>query len=307
MRTHNRLRVYWMLALTATLCACASSAPVPTKGLPAASQLTSSGSLLYFSSGDYGPVMVYTFPEGQEVASFDVPGIPAGLCSDKQGNVFMAEPYGQKVEEYPHGATSPTATFDFPPSPYGCAVDEGSTYLAVANEAGSVGVFNLSTKESKPATYTYPGIESFFFCTYDDQGNLFVDGADSDAIIRLLELRKGESSLSLVKLGAKIPYSASIQWDGTYLAISDGGSNKDSSVLRVKVKNHRAKIHARVTLRGPEPYTSQFWIQGNAIISPENRSANVAWWSYPAGGQPTGIIYQVGYAFGVTISVAPSR
>jgi hypothetical protein len=309
MSIHSRLKASVTVMLASLLSACVSSTSLPTQAPIARADATrraSKNALLYSASNYYGGVTIYTFPQGQEVASFNVPGGPSGLCSDSRGDVFIAEPYGKKVEEYAHGATSPMATFDYSPNPYGCALDNTSKYLAVAGGAGSVGIFDLSKKKSKPTNYTYSGVQSFFFCTYDDQGNLFVDGTNGGGINLLLELRKGQASLRLVKLGFKMPYSATVQWDGAYLAIYAGGNNNYLKVLRVKVDNYRAKIHARVVLKSPEPFTSQLWIQGNSIISPVNRSADLAWWSYPAGGKPTGTISGGEYLFGVTVSVAPS-
>lgn len=164
MKITSLLRASSLGFILAILAGCSPSLQVatPVSGLPSAVARAKSGALLYSASLQYGTVTIYTYPQAQEVTSFNVPGDPAGLCSDKAGDVFMAEPYGRMVEEYKHGQTSPSASFSFPPSPYGCAVDDASKQLAVANEAGSVGVFDLSSKGSNPTTYTYPGIESFF-------------------------------------------------------------------------------------------------------------------------------------------------
>jgi hypothetical protein len=217
----------------------------------------------------------------------------------------MAEPYEKVVEEYAHGATYPMRAFNYPGDPYGCAVDNTSTYLAVTS-AGSVGVFDLSSSGS-PTTYTYPGIQIFFFCTYDSQGNLFVDGTGGSGTTLLFELPKGKSALKLVKLRAKIPYSGTVQWDGQYLAIYVLRGLKSGEVLRVAVNKYRATIKQRVLLKGPRPYTSELWIQGGLLVEPEDRSANLALWNYPAGGKPTLIIPNAGYPFGVTVSVGAKR
>jgi len=300
------LRAASLSFILAMLAGCSPSpqAATPVSGQPSAVARAKSGALLYSASIQYGTVTIYTYPQAQEVTSFNVPGDPAGLCSDEAGDVFMAEPYGRMVEEYKHGQTSPSASFSFPPSPYGCAVDDASKQLAVANEAGSVGVFDLSSKGSNPTTYTYPGIESFFFCTYDNQGNLFVDGQAFSGPTLLFELRKGQGSLKLVKFPVILPDSATVQWDGTYLAVYVSGKNNYAKVLRVAVQNYRAKIKGRVVLSGPRAYTSQFWIYDGVIISPEDRSSNLAWWKYPAGGKPEQIINNAGYPFGVTVSAA---
>lgn len=164
----------------------------------------------------------------------------------------------------------------------------------------------VSSRGSKPATYAYSGIESFYFCTYDDQGNLFVDGQAFSGPTYLFELRKGQSSLDIVK-APTLSDIAPIQWDGADLAIYVGGGNDDARVLRVAVRKYRAKVEGKVNLKGPQGYSGQFWIQGSTIIGPEDRSANLALWNYPEGGKPAQIVQDAGYPFGVTVSAGSSR
>ncbi|HEX3456333.1 MAG TPA: hypothetical protein VHR97_00110 [Candidatus Baltobacteraceae bacterium] len=239
-------------------CGPSPQAAIPVSGQQSVVRRAKTGALLYSASNQYGTVTIYTYPQAQEMTSFNVPGDPAGLCSDKAGDVFMAEPYGRMVEEYKHGQTSPSASFSFPPSPYGCAVDDASKQLAVANEGGSVGIFDLSSKGSNPTTYTYPGIESFFFCSYDSQGNLFVDGQAFSGPTLLFELRKGQSSLKIVKIPVTLPYSATVQWDGTYLAVYNSGKNNYAKVLRVAVNNSERRSKGVSFSRGHEPIRASF-------------------------------------------------
>ncbi|HEY6487463.1 MAG TPA: hypothetical protein VIX83_13860 [Candidatus Cybelea sp.] len=293
---------------SAILSACGGPAAPPgvaaaapqSVGLKAAK---SGNALLYVSTDYYGTVSIYTYPQGKLSASFDVPGVPSGMCSDTSGHVFIAEGYAGIVAEYAHGGTTPIATFSLSPSPYSCAVDPTTGNLAATSEAGKVGVFDPNSSGSPPTLYTYPGVQGYYFCSYDGQGDLFAVGYSSGAA-SLLELKKGAAALKPVKVPFKLSFAAAIQWDGTYLAVGASHTRKEATIDRLEITHFRAKVKGRVLLKGVASYTSEFWIQSGAIISPNYYNENVAWWKYPQGGQTEKTITNVDHAFGLTISAA---
>ena len=137
--------------------------------------------LLYVSLG--AGVSVYTYPRGVYVGQLNFLGVGQwGLCVDALGNVYVPEYYGDNIIEFAHGQfVRPSATYQFPNSrPYSCAVDPVTGKLAVTNfndgpsNSGSVAVFENAS--GAPTVYTDPKMFFYYFCGYDDAGNLFVDG-----------------------------------------------------------------------------------------------------------------------------------
>jgi hypothetical protein len=296
-------------AASALLAGCGASSPPVSMPVEAAyaTRAAMNNTLLYASSDDGTLVSIYTFPQGKLVMSFDPPGGAGGLCSDKKGDVFIAEPFERIIGEYPHGSAQPIATFEFKPNPYvtpnSCAFDDTTRELAVANQTGSVGVFNLGS--GAVTMYTYAGIEKFFFCTYDAEGNLFASAQAFSGNSLILELSHGSSQLMPVRFPFTINTPVVVQWDGTYLAVNNAFTSHHVKITRLAVQNYRAKVKDTVILKGQPPYASEFWIQGDALFCPDQQSDNIAWWKYPAGGKPEHTIRSGNsYNYGVTLSAA---
>jgi hypothetical protein len=86
--------------------------------------------LLYIS--DYYGVHVFSYPKGQYVG--DINAFGYGLCSDRAGDVFVADAPNRQLYEYRHGSTKRLQTLydnyvDF--NPINCSVDPTTGNLAV--------------------------------------------------------------------------------------------------------------------------------------------------------------------------------
>jgi len=272
------------------------------------------GDLLYVSDAR-GSVYMFTYPAGKLVGLIKGFHSPAGLCSDKSGNVFVVNTNDLDVLEFKHGGTKSTQELnDFGHFPFGCAVDPKSGDVAVANYAstlslgpGSVSIFHGG--HGIPSSYQDQAFNAYFFCGYDDKGNLFVDGADYGSYnTQFAELAYGSSTLNSVTLDQTIGYPGGVMWDGKYLAVQDTytrtlyrfkmAGSKGSSVGSVKFKGNNTSLLA------------QFWLDGSTILMPYGtlpRAVHrVGYWPYPKGG-PVSQSFGVKNAselVGITISVA---
>jgi len=134
-----------------------------------------SGDLLYVADST-GFVCAFTYPKGKQVGQLGVDA-SGGLCSDKEGNVFVTDLPGEEVVEYAHGGTEPIATLFPDVEPNGCSVDPVTGNLATVNRDGSyksessVSIFEGAS--GNPTKYNDPELGGLT-CSYDDQGNLFV-------------------------------------------------------------------------------------------------------------------------------------
>ena len=333
----NAFRV--VILLTVSVCAssimigCARSSLAPgpnmsgqqTLSMPSPSlrNLASSSSdsdLLYVESATQ--LLVYSFPQVKllyAVKNTWALNTHAGLCSDKNGNVYLApttvSPPVSIIYEIRHGATSPFRTLNDPGAAFGCAVDPVTGDLAVANiiagsnspADGNLVVFRKA--RGKPAVFSDPDFTSFLFCSYDEDGNLFADNQD-DALIG--ELPKGGHALAEIALSQSISPSA-IQWDGTQLAIAGGccGSHGDIPVYQVQIYNGVGAVSGPTLLavaKNRRQLGLPFGIQGNFIVGPDHgrrKYGNLYLWPYPDGGKPIRSVHPSGgIVFGVAVSIA---
>jgi hypothetical protein len=256
-----------------------------------------SGDLLYISVVYSGVTNVYTYPGGKLVGGLSNTGYTNGLCSDKNGNVFITTAYA--IYEYPHGLAAPVATLTDPQGqPYSCSIDPATGKLAVAS-GGGVAVYSPARKNQWYLPRLFNFQSHVTSCTYDAAGNLFADGPTSGGKPLFAVLRRGASKFDPLSLNRNVPEPGNLEWDGKYLAI--GG--KHLFVHRFVIHGTQGTQIGLVRLNGaPDLY--QFWIHGSTIIGPAyNGGFFVGFWRYPQGRLVKTI--QESSAFGSTISLAP--
>ena len=162
--------------------------------------------LLYISDLLAQVVDIYTYGHGYKLVG-ELTGFfnPEGLCVDKKGNVYVTNDTSlgvYQITEYAHGSTSPTRTLNDPDGrANGCSVDPTTGNLAVADFwgpseiIGNVAVFPKAN--GPPTSYSNSNIFYDYYCGYDDNGNLFVDGETEGSVFGLGELAKGAIAASV--------------------------------------------------------------------------------------------------------------
>ncbi len=253
-------------------------------------------SLVYVAHATDGRIDAYSYPAGKlKGRLLDVDA--DGLCSGKDGNVFVPE--GYEIREYAHGGARPIAILR---DPLGaafqfCSVDPVTGNLAVSGGAHSEqGVAIYVAAKGRPTLYKGGGVNGgYWSCTYDDDGNLFVEGITArSGAVALVELPKGGARLrSVTWNGIRPRHLGSIQWDGRYLAVESAASGSaTTTVFRYNVSTRRATLAGRTTL-GDSGSPLQLWIHaGNVVVPNEgpDGTAGVLFYDYPAGGKPTQVI-----------------
>jgi hypothetical protein len=246
-----------------------------------------SGDLIYAAA--IGKSYVLTYPQGKLVGTINVGAFDS--CSDAAGNVFLA---GDQIEEFAHGATSPIATFSTPGSPSGCAVDPASGNLAVvfARTSGNdVAVF----PNASGSPTLYDSNLSAFWCGYDNQGNLFVDG-EGQSGASLVELAKSAQSFETLSISPRIEgVFLRVQWDGSYLTVEaqsnyKRGTHHAVSINRLTVSGSTANVVGTTQIRTIRKTAALSWIDGNKVLVPYGNAGkynpNIGYWNYTAGGAP---------------------
>ena len=286
-----------------------------TAGLPASSAWAPStsrhvlplngGDLLYLSSYAESAVKAYDWPglkQSQTLKGFTQ---EEGLCTDKKGNVFVANLAANNIVEYAHGGKKPIATLNDLTGyqPGSCAVDPVSGDLAVTNLAyylsgsgmANVVIFRHATGHPQP--YKIPTIYSYYMCGYDEHGNLIVDGFGYHAPGAFAILPHGAQHLQKLTLDPEPAGPGGIQWDGKYWAIGD----TYSTIYRFDVTGSKGTKVGTTTLQESST-VFEFFIFGDRIIAPEHETGKVQIFPYPGGGAPVGTIRGLNLPFGATIS-----
>jgi hypothetical protein len=260
---------------------------------------TASQALLYVSDDGTFDVYVYDYPQGTLVGTLTGFNTPDGLCVDKAGNVFVTNTGDGNVLEYAHGGTSPIATLsDSGEYPYDCAIDPLDGNLAVMNENDSSGsggnVEIYKHAKGTPTPYSVP--PDFFtvnFGDYDPQGNLFVWGTGQSASDYSVfgEMPNGSKQIMDVTLPGSIGVGATgdnVAWDGKYLTVGGG-----ASVYQITVSGSTATLVGTTSLADASD-VAQYSVlhsrkpkQGKTLVGPDCFDANVKFYNYPAGGNPT--------------------
>ena len=305
-------KVLCISAAASILGACAGS---PQIGAPAAlpqtraethakswmSREASSDELLYYADG-IESVYVLSYPAGKLVGTLTGFDEPVGVCSDANGNVFVTTVRTEAVYEYAHGGTQLLAKLgDYGYYPMGCAVDPVTGNLAVANtkdqngNPGNVAIYAGAT--GKPTNYTAPGFFTYDWCTYDNAGNLYVNGG------ALAEMPYGSQTFNDVSLGVS---GEGIRWDGQYVAMVNPTAKE---VYRIAVSGSTGTVVGTVNFSGLFPLLgNDFAISAGKIVIPyggsqKHRVTRIGQWRYPKGGRLQKIIHQINDFEDLTLSV----
>jgi hypothetical protein len=244
---------------------------------------------------------------------------PFGLCSDSHGNVWVVGWGKNQLVEYGHGSIKPLRALHLSGwdlSLIACSVDPTTGNLAVTNYGpknwyhGNVFVFPNGS--GKPKSYDVEGVWFYYGCSYDDKGNLWIDGWNAylNYNVSLGLLPKGSNKLKAISLNPAMspPMIGGIQSVGPYLVLGDW-----DWVVEVAVKG------AFATIVGYTPLTQHFPLGlfevtnlggKQRIIAPDmaGHPNAVQYWDFPAGGSPTHTITQgLNGTYGVTISEVQQR
>jgi DNA-binding beta-propeller fold protein YncE len=268
--------------------------------------------LFYISDRGTNDVYAYSYPQGKLEGTLTGFRSPAGLCVDKAGDIWVSEQESGKIKEYAHGGTRAIAVLDDPGEvPVSCAVDPTTGNLAVANyyrrkdqHHGNIAIF---TDAKGKATF-HSGLIGLYgyFCGYDDNGNLFIDGTSHmSAGFLFEELAKGSARLRNITLsGGTIYFPGQVQWDGKYVAVGDQTYERKLGASAIfRTTGAGGKIVSVTTLTGYGDVV-EFWIERDTLVAP-NYSARLALlYKYPAGGFPKRIITGLRQPFGAVVSLA---
>lgn len=266
--------------------------------------------LLYVSSAR--AVTIYSYPQGKLEGTIHTGYHPSGECVDKQGDVWVTNLVSVDVNEYAHGGKKPIATL-YNPTVYanGCSIDPTTGDLAVSYlgflGTGSVAIFHNAM--GSPTQYTNSAFKEYFFCAYDNAGNLFIDGIGFAKNFVFGELPKGKGSIAIISLNQHIGAPSGVQWVGKYVAVGD---QRQPKIYLFAISGPTGTKVREVSLGSGASDIYQFFIRGKQLIVPNgcpfSCTGQVLFYRWPAGGNATKTITKgIRYPMGAVISEAPKR
>ncbi len=263
-----------------------------------------SRNLMYISDLDDQVVGIFSWPGGSLLGQITGFFNPEGLCVDKAGNVWVTNDTGSgvhQITEYAHGGTTPIANLlDNDGRTNGCSINPVNGDLAVTNFFGATGQGSVSiykNAQGTPLKYVSNDIYYYYYCGYDNNGNLFVDGWSAGSSFAFAELPKGGRKLKTIVLDHAITYPGGVQWDGRHMAVGD----QYGPIYQFDISGTQGTEVGSTPL-DQSTQIVQFWIQGGRVIGPNEHSANAMVWKYPVGGSPTKTLSLPGE--GATVSLA---
>jgi hypothetical protein len=174
-----------------------------------------------FVSDGQSTVHIFKNKTYQKAGSISGLLLADGLWVDQLGNLYVADPYEQSVQEYAPGTTSPKCTYSSRlVDPINVLSDvDGNVYVADF-EAHNVDVFpQCENKISKRFPVQQPeGI------AVDTKGDLFVSEVNPDYSGSFVEFKNGKRTATMLGATVRSPGGLAIDKNGNLIAVDQTGS-----------------------------------------------------------------------------------
>jgi hypothetical protein len=274
--------------------------------------------LLFVSDNSTYDVYIFSLPDFTLKGTLTGFSEPQGMCSDRNGDIWLANTGLVQVLEYSRSGTLLNTIEDNYGYPVSCAIDPKTGDIAVvdiyaflrgsavkrASGSGYENVLIYGCPSCTPKLIDLPEFELTYFAGYDPDGDLFVDGRSYSNAVVLAEVPSGSDAGHLISIsGATIYYPGMVEWykTGNELAVGDQecGGQRASCVYSIAISGSSGTVTGRTTLTNPAGEPVCDMVQGalnpafqkNLVggdydycgYSPTSEDR----WLYPAGSAPT--------------------
>jgi len=260
--------------------------------------------LLFISDDSSQDVYIFTMPAMQLKATLTGFNGPQGMCSDKQGNIWVVNTGTSQGLKYSRTRDLLGSVSDPSGTPAGCAVNPTNGDLALSETRGSSGAGGIEIYHNgsgSPTRYNNPAQYEYFFPAYDTHGNLYVDGFSYPTFaVMISELPSGKHRMHTINYsGGTIHFPGGVNWDlvNGQLLVNDQECQGvyGSCVYQLAVSHSSATIVGFTPLNNVDGTACDV---DQATIAPLSKyfagpcisyaySVNSAdRWEYPSGGTP---------------------
>ena len=261
-------------------------------------------SLLFISDDSSQDVYIFTMPAMQLEGTLTGFNGPQGMCSDKQGNIWVVNTGTAQGLKYSRTGQLLGSVSDPSGTPAGCAVNPTNGDLALSETRGSSGAGGIEVYHNgsgSPTRYRNPSQYEYFFPTYDTDGNLYVDGFSYPTFaVMISELPSGKRRMHTVNYsGGTIQFPGGVNWDRRkgQLVINDQECQGlyASCAYQLTVSGSSAKIVGSTPLNNFDGTACDV---DQGTIAPSGKYfagpcitfaysvSSVDRWAYPSGGTP---------------------
>jgi hypothetical protein len=274
--------------------------------------------LIYVSDSATYDVYAYSLSKEKLVGTLTDQNNPAGLCTDRKGNVFVTQLYGHQIVEYRHGGTKPIRTLSDPGyEPGACSVDRSTGNLAVANivsdefTQGNLVIYPKAM--GNPTTYSPPGGASGRWFSVNDVGydvtpssDLYFAGTCNGAFCAGV-LPTGSSTAENVTLNVSPQSPGTVQFDSIHMTFAD---QTDGTIYAYTFSGTKGTEVYSTTLSGSSDVDGSWilWIAYRKhknitvrVAAPQQNGGDVLVYSYRGGG-PGRTLTGATQPFGATYS-----
>lgn len=167
--------------------------------------------------------------------------------------------------------------------PSSCAMNiAGDLAVGILDGTDSGAIVIYRHSKGSGTVYRTTGLAREYFDGYDNKGNLFADGFTPSYDFGLEELPKGSKTFRTITTSNTVQFPGSVQWDGTYLVVTDQIAN---AMYRYKVVGTQATLKSTVSLSGSLD-CAQTWIATGIVYCADAGTNDGEVFKYPAGGSP---------------------
>ena len=260
--------------------------------------------LLFISDDSSQDVYIFTMPAMQLKGTLTGFNGPQGMCSDRQGNIWVVNTGTAQGLKYSRTGNLLGSVSDPFGTPAGCAINPTNGDLALSETRGSNGAGGIEIYRNgsgSPTRYRNPAQYEYFFPAYDTDGNLYVDGFSYPTFTVIIsELPSGKRKMHTIDYsGGTIRFPGGVNWDRVkgQLVVNDQECNGlyASCVYQLTVSGFSAMIVGSTPLNNFNgtacdvdqgtiaPFGQYF---AGPCITFAYSVSSVDRWAYPSGGTP---------------------
>ncbi|MBD5654901.1 MAG: hypothetical protein IAI50_06935, partial [Candidatus Eremiobacteraeota bacterium] len=265
------------------------------------------GAAVYVS--DYSADTVTVFSSaGKQTAQATGFSYPEGVTGASDGDIYVANTGVSAIEVYSAGLKKLVATLsDTGNYPSDASVDTKTGAVGVANISATSGAAGSVTFFAKGATtpcatVTASNWNEVYFAAFDAQGDLYIDGFDSNDNVLVGVVNGGCKATKITTLaGAKIKYPGGIQIAASGDILIDDQSAATVYTYKPPVKNKFGSPVATTPLSGAgDPVAISLNSTSKDVYDADGSLLEAQEFAYPKGGAalqsfvPSGATYTLG-------------
>jgi hypothetical protein len=256
-------------------------------------------------------------PKGKQLAQITGLVNPQALAIDAKGNLYVANTGGSEILVYaPPYKKAPKTISDSGQYPVGISVLNNGEFIAVSNiftTSSGPGSVTLYKNGKQTANVTSSTFAKAYFCGFDANGNLYVDGLDSNAspvVGEIVKATKGGKTISNLTTGNTIVFPGDINVTAKgEIAIGDQGNGAGSSVYTYKApkKGSLGTPVATTALTGTgDDVTFALTSTDKDLWIADALNLNSAEYAYPKGGSAITSFSVSGASELIGVAVSPA-